>query len=244
MIRFEDVTLPQDDINASIGEVRKTLERLGEKLRGQAVHLQRLEENLRQLRDEHGRLEAEVWDQIKALGEAKSVTPSTPLEAVLVAARNLLSAILPKQLFSNLAEESYRFGVRSVAFEVRGEAAWAASACGFGPLLTEQSLHSLVVPLSVDTPFRQVFELGVELGGESKVLAKNPNVLNRLKPDSQDSILLLPIRAGGGVAAILYADSGGKGALPKDALKLLAEFAGARLEHLMALAGRTGAATG
>jgi hypothetical protein len=36
------------------------------------------------------------------------------------------------------------------------------------------------------------------------------------------------------VAAIFYADSGGSGALAEDALKLLAELAGAQLERLMA----------
>jgi hypothetical protein len=130
-------------------------------------------------------------------------------------------------------------GVRAVAFEVRGKAAWGASAHGFGPQLTDQVLRSLVVPLSVETPFRQAFESGGHFEGNSDTLKKNANILNRLKPDSDDLILLLPIRSGGAVSAIFYADSGGKGALlPEAALQLLTEFAGAQLDRLSALSGR------
>jgi hypothetical protein len=95
------------------------------------------------------------------------------------------------------------------------------------------------VPLSVDTPFRQAFEIGGHFEGNSGTLKKNANVLNRLKPDSGDSILLLPIRSAGAVYAIFYADSGGRGALlPEAALQLLVEFAGAQLDRLRALNGR------
>jgi len=91
----------------------------------------------------------------------------------------------------------------------------------------------------VDTPFRQVFESGEHCAGNSETLKKNANVLNRLKPDSGDSILLLPIRSAGAVSAIFYADSGGRGALlPEAALQLLVEFAGAQLDRLRALNGR------
>jgi hypothetical protein len=217
-------------------------EHLGEKLCAQALEIQRLEQRLQELRAEHGRLEAEAWDQLEALGNPESSTPSTPLGEVLAAARRLLVATSPRQLFNILTEESHRLGVRAAVFVVRGEAAWATSAHGFGAILNEQTLRSLVVPLSVDTPFRQVFELGTDCGGTPEVLSKNPNVLSRLRPDSLDSVLLLPIRAGGAVAAIFYSDSGGRGALPEDVLKLLAEFASAQLDRLMALGGRARAA--
>ncbi|MGA2077587.1 MAG: hypothetical protein ABSH52_29205 [Terriglobia bacterium] len=218
-------------------------EHFGEKLRAQALELQGLEERLEELRAAHRRLEAEARDQFEALGNPESSSPSTPLADVLAAARSLLAATSPRQLFSLLAEVSHRLGVRAVVFEVRGEAAWASAAHGFGASLNEQTLRSLVVPLSVETPFRGVFNLGVDVSGTSEVLSKNPNVLSRLKPDALDSILLLPIRAGGTVAAIFYADSGGCGALPEDALKLLAEFAGAQLERLTALGGSAREAT-
>jgi len=239
----EDVTLPEDVNNALVMEVREMRAQLGEKLRAQAVHLQRLEETLKQLREEQSRFEAEAWEQFAALGNAKPSSPSTPLDDVLSAVRNLLAATSPKQLFSRLTEEGHRMGVRAVLFEVRCDAAWAASAHGFGPSLTEQTMRSLVVPLSVDTPFRQVFELGLELGGNPEVIRENPNVLSRLKPDSQDSILLLPIRACGAVAAIFYADSGGRRELPENAVKLLVEYAGAQLDRLRALADKARAVT-
>ena len=218
-------------------------ELLREKLRAQALEIQGLEERLEELRAAHSRLEAGVRDQFAALGNPECSSPSAPLGDVLAAARSLLAATSPRQLYNRLAEVSHRLGVRAVVFEVRGEAAWAATAHGFGASLNERALRSLVVPLSVETPFRGVFDLGAEVSGTSEVLSKNPNVLSRLKPDALDSILLLPIRAGGTVAAIFYADSGGCGALPEDALKLLAEFAGAQLERLTALGARARGAT-
>ena len=207
------------------------------------MELQRLEERLEELRAAHIQLEAEAQDHFETLGNPESGSPSTPLGEVLAAARSLLAATSPKQLFNLLTEVSHRLGARAVAFEVRGEAAWAAAAGGFGANVNEQTLRSLVVPLSVDTPFREVFNLGFDVGGKSEVLNKNPNVLTRLRPDSLASILLLPIRAGGTVAAIVYADSGGYEALPEDALKLLAEFAGAQLDRLMARGGSARAGT-
>jgi len=220
-------------------QVRQARERLGEKFRAQAEQLQKLEQDLKELRDEHERLESEAWHHFEALEKSKLPSAPLPVDAMLAAVRNLLTATLPKQVFNKLTEEACRMGVRAVAFEVRGKAAWGASAHGFGPQLTEQGLRSLVVPLSVDTPFRQAFEIGGHFQGNSGTLKKNANVLNRLKPDSGDSILLLPIRSGGAVCAIFYADSGGRGVLlPEAALQLLVEFAGAQLDRLRALNGR------
>jgi hypothetical protein len=239
VIRAEVGVLPENDNNALAVQARQTREQLGEKFRAQAEQLQKLEQNLKELRDEHEQLGAEAWHQFEALEKSKLPSAPVPVDAVLAAVRNLLEATLPKQVFNKLTEEACRMGVRAVAFEVRGKAAWGASAHGFGPQLTEAALRSLVVPLSVDTPFRQAFEIGGHFEGTPGTLEKNANVLNRLQPDSGDSILLLPIRSAGGVSAIFYADSGGRGALlPEAALKLLTEFAGAQLDRLMALSGR------
>lgn len=214
-------------------------EQLEERFRAQAEQLKKLERALKQLHDEQVQAEEEVWYQFEVLGQSKLSSPSTSLEAVLAATRNLLTADSPRLVFNKLTEEAYRVGVRAVAFEVRGSAAWAVSAQGFGPQLTEQTLRALVVPLSVDTPFRQVVETGEHFGGNPETLKKNTNVLMRLKPDLSDSILLLPIRSAGAVAAVLYADSGGSGpSLPEDALELLSEFASAHLDRLTALKGR------
>jgi hypothetical protein len=205
--------------------------------------LQKLEQDLKELRGEHEQLESEAWQQFEAIEKSRLSPPPTPLEAVLAAVRSLATATLPKQVFNKLTEEACRMGVRAVAFEVRGEAAWGVSAHGFGPEPTEQTLRSLVVPLTADTPFGQVLELGQHFGGNSDALRKSSNLFSPLKPDSSDSILLLPIRSAGAVSAIFYADSGGSGAaLPEDALRLLAEFAGAQLDRLMPLSGSEEAA--
>ncbi len=234
----EVAVLPENDNNALAVQVRQEREQLGEKFRAQAEQLQKLEQDLKELRGEHERFESEARHRFEALEKAKLPSAPVPVDAVLTAVRNLLTATLPKQVFNKLTEEACRMGVRAVALEVRGKAAWGASAHGFGPQLTQQALRSLVVPLSVDTPFRQAFESGEHWAGNSDTLKKNANVLNRLKPDSGDSILLLPIRSAGAVSAIFYADSGGKGVLlPEAALQLLTEFAGAQIDRLRALSG-------
>jgi hypothetical protein len=239
VISVEVVALPEDANNELAAQVRQVREVLGEKFRAQADLLQMLEQDLKEVRDEHERLVSEAGRQFEALEKLRLPSPPVPLEAVLAAVRNLLAATLPEQVLDKLTEEANRMGVRAAAFEVRGKAAWAASAHGFEPQLTDKALRSLVVPLTVNSPFREVFETGRHFGGNSGELKENANVLNRLKPDTRDSILLLPIRSADAVSAILYADSGGSGApLPEDALALLAEFAGARLERLMVLGGR------
>jgi len=59
--------LPADDTNALVLQIREVREHLGEKLRAQALELQRLEERLQELRAEHRQLEAEARDQFEAL---------------------------------------------------------------------------------------------------------------------------------------------------------------------------------
>lgn len=222
-----------------VAQARQAREELAEKSRAQADLLQMLEQDLKEVRDGHERLVSEAGRHFDALEKFRLPSPPVPLEAVLAAVRDLLAATLPKQVFNRLTEEACRMGVRAAAFEIRGKVAWAASADGFEPPLTEKALRSLVVPLTVNSPFREVFETGRQFGGNSGGLKKNANVLNRLKPDTRDSILLLPIRSADAVSAVLYADSGGSGAsLPEDALALLAEFAGARLDRLMVMGGR------
>jgi hypothetical protein len=245
VIPAEVVALPEDDNNAIAVQVHQAREQLAAQFRVQAEQLQKLEQNLKELRDEHERLESETRRQFGAIEKFKLPSPPTPLEAVLAAVRSLVTATLPEQVFNKLTEEAHRMGVRALVFEVRGEAAWGTSAHGFEPEVTEQDLRSLVVPLNVDTPFRQVFEIGQDFAGNSDALKNSPDVWNRLKLDSCDSVLLLPIRSAGAVSAVLYTDSGESGAaLPEDALKLLAEFASAQLDRLMALSAGEKAAVG
>ena len=237
--RREDVTLPEEDNNRIAVQLREMRDHLAGELRSQAEQLQQLEEDLKQLRGEHERLEAEVWARLEALGASKLSTPPTPLEALLAAARDFFKSTSPKQVFDYLTEKASRLGVRAAVFEVRGGAAWVAAARGFEPQLSEPALRSLAVPLTVDTPFRRVLEGGGPVAGNAEVLKQNPNVLNRFQPVSNDSIPLLPLRSAGVVSAIVYADSDGSGgSLPESALELLVELAGAQLDRLAALGRR------
>jgi len=243
LIRAEVATLPENDTNEPAVQVHQGRGQLGEKFRAQAEQLQKLDEALKELREKHEQLESEAWHQFEVL--KKSQVPSAPMavDAVLAAVRNLLTATSSKGVFDKLAEEACRMGVRSAAFEVRGKAAWGTSASGFEPQLTEQDVRSLVVPLMVDTPFRQASVIGGHFEGNSELLKKNANVLNRLKPGPDDMILLLPIHSAGSVSGILYADSGGKEALlPEAALHLLTEFASAQLDRLLPASGKAAAA--
>ena len=239
MIRHEVSILPEDDTNTSSAQVRQARGRLGEEFRAQAERMQKLEQDLKELLEKHEQLESDAWHLLQAVEKSKLPSEPTPVDAVLAGVRNLFTATLPKQVFSKLTEEACRMGVRAVVFEVRGKAAWGVSAQGFGSQLTEQALRSLVVPLGVDTPFREASEIGGHFEGNADMLKKNANILNRLKPDVGDSILLLPIHSAGGVSAIFYADTGGRGALVQEpALQLLADFAGAQLDRLLFLSGR------
>jgi hypothetical protein len=219
--------------------VRQARAQLREKLHDHAKQLEKLQHGLNELCDELERLELETERNFKTLEELQAPPSPLRLAAVRAAVDSLMTATLPKQVFDKLTEEAHRMGVRAVVFEVRSKAAWGASARGFGPLLSEQVVRSLVVPLSVDTPFREVFDLGEAREGNADALKQNPNILNRLKPDPGDLILLLPIRSGGAVSGIFYADSGGgRDVLPAEALKLLTQFAGAQLDRLRALGGK------
>ncbi len=225
-----------DNQGISIADlVRSARERLSEELRAHAAELQLLEQSLEALHSRHKQLELAIQEQLDTL---ENFQPPAPLEKVLAAVRSLITATLPGQVFDVLSEEAEQIGVRAAVFDVRGKAAWGASARGFGPELSEQIFRALVVPLNQDNPFRQAYETGGHVDASADLLKKNRNILDKFKPASGDPILLLPIRSAGSVAAIFYADPGGKGKeLPIEALKILAEFAGAQLDRLMVLSG-------
>lgn len=204
--------------------------------------LEQLERDLKELRERHQRLEGEVRQQLDAPGKAQpsgSASAAAPaLEKVLGAVRNLITATLPEQVFDTLTGEAKELGVRAAVFDVRGKSAWGASAAGFSSDLSAKVLRSLVIPLNQDNPFRQAYETGGHIETSLDNLKKNRNIVEKLKPRSNQPILLLPIRSAGSVSAIFYSDPGTSGnELPVDALKILAEFAGAQLDRLMALSG-------
>lgn len=235
--------MPQTQQNSIQDVVRQARERLEQELQSQTAQLQKVEESLQELRAKQKQLESAVEEQLEALGKAESAAGGTgavadaSLEKVLGGVRNLITATLPEQVLEVLTEEAEQLGVRAAVFDVRGKSAWGSSARGFGSKLSEKAFRGVVVSLTQDNPFRQCFETAGSIDATKESLAKNRNVLDKLGPGPGDSIILLPIRSAGSVSAIFYADSGGKEGLPVDALKILAEFAGAQLDRLMALSG-------
>jgi len=222
--------------------IREARQRLAEELRLQAEQLEKLEHDLAELRLRHQHTEQEAdhqWEAIACAGaSALRMSADTALENVLGAVRSLMTCTIPEQVLQILAEEAARWGVRAAIFDVRGKAAWGASANGFGPKLTEKTFQSLIIPLNQENPFRQVCETAGPVEASADTLKKNRNLLEKLKPAPDAPVLLLPIRAAGTVSAIFYADPGGKGdSLPVYALKILSEFAGAQLDRLIALSG-------
>jgi hypothetical protein len=224
----------------SIGEAR---ERLATELRAQAEQIEKISLELNELQSVHDRIELEAarqWDAVAIAAESLKppVSAENVLEDVLGAVRGLMTCTIPEQVIQILTEEASQWGVRAAIFDVRGRSAWGASAHGFGPAVTENSVRSLIVQLSPDSPFRQVCESAGDVEATAEAFKKNRNVLEKFKPASNAPILLLPIRSAGTVTAIFYADPGEGGeTLPVSALKILAEFAGAQIDRLIALSG-------
>lgn len=233
----------QNTLADLISEAR---ERLSQEITAQGDQFSRLEQTLQEFRAAQKKLEEAIHSQLDVLSQFEPpAPPAAPaassegaLEKLLGSVRNLITATLPEQVLEVLTEEAQQMGVRSAVFDVRGKSAWGASARGFGPSLSDKAFRGIIVPLNHDNPFRQVYETGGHVDASADSLRRNRNILDRLKPGPEEAILLLPIRSAGSVSAIFYADPGGTGnALPVDGLKILAEFAGAQLDRLMALSG-------
>ncbi len=219
----------------ALGKLRERQKALAEETEQQLRQL--AEKSLGEARERQNSLKVAVDQQLDQLAKYEPPPVVAPLDKLLVSVRNLITATLPEQVLEVLTEEAEELGVRAAVFDVRGKAAWGASARGFADL-SEKALRSIAVPLNQDGPFRQVFETGGHVDAGVNQLKKNRNVLDKFKPGREDQILLLPIRSAGSVSAIVYLDAGGKAApLPVDALKILSEFAGAQLDRLMALSG-------
>ena len=232
---------PQNSFAELVSTARQRLIR---ELRAQAEDLEKLQQSLQELRSRHQQLEEAIEQELARLKKFEFPAPPAPsvtdvyMEGMLGSVRNLITATLPEQVFDVLTEEAKQMGVRAAVFDVRGKAAWGASAQGFGAELPSRAFRALVVPLNQDNPFRQVYETGGHVDASVELLRRNRSIIEKLRPRPQDPILLLPIRSGGSVSAIFYADPAEEGkALPVDALKILTEFAGAQLDRLMALGG-------
>ena len=236
--------MPEPPSNVLANQIRAARQRLTAELNSHAEKIDKLLEDGAHLREQHQQIAREAEQQWEALARAEAslprVSPDAALESVLGGVRNLMTCTLPQQVLQVLTEEAVASGVRVAVFDVRGKAAWGAAAKGFGPELTDQSFRAIVVPLSPGDPFRQVCDIAGHVDTQAGALKKHRNVLEKMKPAAEDPILLLPIRSAGAVTAILYADPGGKREpLPVNALKILAEFAGAQLDRLLGLSGES-----
>lgn len=215
--------------------------------RSLADQIQKAEQAVHELRAQHQRLEELLGKRLDDIAQVE-IPASTPaaaggatggavIEQVLAGVRDLITATLPEQVLEVLTEEGAKLGVRSAVFDVRGKAAWGSAARGFSGL-SDKAFRGVVIQLAQDNPFRTCFETAGHVDTDARGLKKNRNVLDKLQPASQDTILLLPVRSAGSVSAIFYTDTGGKSEpLPVDALKIFSEFAGAQLDRLMALSG-------
>lgn len=215
--------------------VAQARERLGRQLVLHTEQLDKFEKDVQGLRDHYLQLKADIDEQ---LGSLEKFELPAPTAKILASVQNLMTARFPEDVLTALAEEADRLGVRAAVFDVRGKAAWGACARGFGAQFSDKAFQSVIVSLSQDGPFRQVYESGGVADIAFEQLKKNRNVLDRLKPGADFSILLLPVRSAGSVSAIVYADTGDHAkSLPVDELKIFTEFAGAQLDRLMALSG-------
>jgi hypothetical protein len=244
----------EKQLSSFTDSIRDARQHLAAELHAQSEHIQKLSGDLAELRSRHERTEHEATRQWEEIGHAAEIAaaaasdavqeaqaaPAKALDKVLGAVCNLQTCTVPDQVFEVLAEEASQWGVRAAIFDVRGKAAWGASARGFGPALSQKIVRCLIVQLSHENPFQQVCETGGRVDATAATLRKNRNVLEKLKPAANAPVLLLPIRSAGTVSAIFYADPGDDNpVLPVSALAILTEFAGAQIDRLIALSSGT-----
>jgi len=234
--------LAENQTSSILDLIDEARQRLATELRAQAEHILKLNRELAELQLLHGRTEQEAsrqWDEVaraaQLAADAARHSPEAALGKVLAIVRSLMTCAIPEQVFQTLTEETSQWGVRVAIFDVRGSAAWGASARGFGPALSEKILRSLIIQLHQENPFRRVCETAEPVNANAETLKKNRNVLDKLRPHPDAPVLLLPLRSAGTVSAILYADSAEPGQpIPANALQILTEFAGAQIDRLIA----------
>lgn len=228
--------------NPLSGTIQQIYEQFSEVLRLQAEHLEQLHQSINLLQDEQRRLEeaaARLLEPLERYLAGSAGTKAPPPAALLGCMRNLAAATYAGQVFELLAEEMAQMGVRAAVFDVRGRAAWGFAAGGFGPELSLEALRTLVVPLNSDGPFRQAVDSARAVETNSAGLEKLHNVLARLTPAANGRIMLIPVKSAGCVAAVLHAETPEKrDPALIDTLQVLADFAGAQMDRLMALHGQ------
>ena len=232
--------------NQTFDGIQQVHEQFNGAIRRQAEQIDKLDQCLKSLQNQQRQLEEASFQLLKPLEKSLAGSDGTkPLSpsSILSGVRTLAAATYVDQVFEALAEEAAHMNTRSVVFDVRGRAAWGATASGFNPDLSPNDLRTLVVPLNHDGPFRRVFEAAESVETSSAELGKSPNLLIRLAPATNARILLLPIRSADAVTAVFYAETGERrDSTLVDALKVLAEFAGAQIDRLMVINGGLAAA--
>ncbi len=227
--------------NQTSDAIHQAYEQFSEALSCQTDQLEKLLQSIkslqirqRQLEEAASHLLAPLERSLASDEATNALSPSSMLACV----RRLAATTHVGQIFEVLAEESAQVSVRVAVFDVRGRAAWGASASGFDPELDANSLRALVVPLNQQGPFRQVFESAEAVEARPADLEKEGYVLAKLSPSSDARILLVPIRSADSVVAVLYAEIGEKRDLTLiDSLKVLAEFAGGQIDRMMVANG-------
>lgn len=227
--------------NQTSDAIHQVYEQFSDVLRRQAEQIENLHQSVKSLQIEQRQLEDVASHLVEPLERSLASDDATDTlspAALLACVRRFAAAAHVGQIFETLAEESAHMGVRAAVFDVRGRAAWGASASGFEPELDGSSLRALVVPLHLEGPFRQVFESAETLEARPANFEKEGRVLAKLAPSSNARILLVPIRSAGSVVAVLYAETGERRD-PKlfDSLQVLAEFAGGQVDRLMVANG-------
>ncbi|MGH6631311.1 MAG: hypothetical protein ACREB3_16410, partial [Burkholderiales bacterium] len=149
MLQSEVPPLAESPQNSIPNLIQQAREGLGQELRAQAEQLHKLEQTLQELQGRQKRLEDGFQQHLVALGKVELAGPPSPpaadssLENLLAAVRDLMTATLPEQVLQVLTEEGEKLGVRAAAFDVRGKAAWGASARGFGAGLSDKVFRGL-----------------------------------------------------------------------------------------------------
>lgn len=221
--------------------IHQVYEQFSDVLRRLAEQIENLHQSVKSLQTEQRQLEDAASRLVEPLERSLAgddATDTLSPAALLACMRRFAAAAHVGELLEVLAEESARMGVRAAVFDVRGRAAWGASASGFSSDLDENSIRALVVSLNQEGPFRQVFESAETVEARSADFKKEGRVLENLGPSSDTRILLIPIRSAGSVVAVLYAETGKRRDLKLiDSLQVLAEFAGGQVDRLMVANG-------
>jgi hypothetical protein len=222
-------------------EIQRVREQFSDVLKRQAEQIQQLSQNLKSLQNEQRQLEIVASQMLepleRSLAGGDGTYPFSP-SGILACVVRIAAANYVGQVLEALAEEAARMGVRAAVFDVRGRAAWGASAGGYGPELSGDTLRSVVVPLNHGGPFGQAFESAQTVELRAADLEKHRNLLAKLGPPGNAFIFLIPVRSADSVVAIFYAETGERrNSALLDSLKVLAEFAGAQIDRLLVVNG-------